>query len=169
MPAFLKKKKLAELYDVTASAFQCERPSLRGLSAEQCLHSYAEFTRDKAEECIRQGAEVETRTRLYNGAFAMAQEIKRKFGVDCLADALITARLVYRILGIKFTGDQNGGIVINRCFFSSYYSSPVCCLISSLDEGLLEGLSGGSFRFTQRITEGKRCCRAVLSFDGGSS
>jgi len=168
-PALYKRKKLAELYCVTASAFQCEMPELKGLTFEECLRSYAEFTRDKAEESIRRGTEIETRRRLYNGAFAMAQEIKRNLHVERPADVIKTAKLVYKILGIEFAGDNNGGVVISRCFFSSYYSSPVCRLISSLDEGLLEGLSGGSFRFTQRITDGNPYCRALLLFGGGLS
>jgi len=67
------------------------------------------------------------------------------------------------MLGIDFLGEPDGSMVMTRCFFSDYYSSPVCRLISSLDEGLLVGLAGGGrLSFSQRITEGHECCRAHL-------
>jgi len=74
--------------------------------------------------------------------------------------------VIYKMLKIEFHGDSHGDIVIKRCFFSTYYSSNVCHLISALDEGLLAGLSGGGqFSFSQRITEGYSVCRAYLEMD----
>ena len=75
--------------------------------------------------------------------------------------------LIYKVLKIEFQGEPRGNIVIKRCFFSAYYSRSVCQLISSLDEGLLTGLSGGGkLIFSQRITEGHECCRAYLDAPG---
>jgi len=54
-------------------------------------------------------------------------------------------------------------ITVTRCFFADYYTEPVCRVIAALDAGLAAGLFGGaSFEFTQRLTEGKPCCRAIL-------
>lgn len=168
VPSAIKKKKLRELFDATADAFQRETPLLEGLSFDQCLRQYALFTRDQAEESLRRGNDLEIKPRLYQGASALAQRLKRSFRIDRLEDALKMARIVYKILKIEFESDQNGAVLIRRCFFSSFYSSQVCRVLSSLDEGLLEGLSGGRLRFSQRITEGKDCCLAHLSFERSS-
>ena len=169
VPSAIKKKKLRELFDVTADAFQRETPLLEGYSFDQCLRQYALFTRDQAEESLRRGNDLEIKPRLYQGAYALAQRLKKSFRIDRSEDALKMAKIVYKILKIEFESDQNGAVLIRRCFFSSFYSSQVCQVISSLDEGLLEGLSGGSFRFSQRITEGMESCRAHLSFGRSST
>ena len=168
IPSSIKMKRLVELFNTTADAFHCKTPEIKGLSFNECLRLYAIFTRDKAEEFINQGEEFEVKNRLYKGAYKLAQGLKKSFRVDSVEDVMKTAKLVYRILHIEFENDRKGGVLIRRCFFSSYYSKQVCELMSSLDEGLLEGLSGGTFRFSQRMTEGKDYCRARLSFDGSS-
>jgi hypothetical protein len=56
-----------------------------------------------------------------------------------------------------------GEIMVSRCLFADYYTEPVCRVIAALDEGIAAGLfDGASLEFTQRLTEGKPCCRAVL-------
>jgi hypothetical protein len=168
VPTAIKKNKLRELFDVTADAFQHETPLLEGYSFDQCLRQYALFTKDQAEESLRRGNNLEIKPRLYQGAYALAQRLKKSFSIDRKEDALTMAKIVYKILKIDFKCDQNGAVLIRRCFFSSFYSSQVCRVLSSLDEGLLEGLSGGSFRFSQRITDGMESCRAHLSFERSS-
>ena len=52
---------------------------------------------------------------------------------------------------------------IPKCFFSAYYSGPVCRVVAALDQGLAAGLSrGGRLTFVGRITEGNAACRAIL-------
>jgi hypothetical protein len=104
---------------------------------------------------------AEIQRRLYDGAYRMGQELRRTFRVASTADALAAARVLYRALGIDLRAAPGGGITVRRCFFSRYYSGPVCQVIASLDEGLFAGLSdGGQLSFTQRITEGSDCCKA---------
>jgi hypothetical protein len=104
---------------------------------------------------------VEIRRRLYEGAYRMGEELRRAFRVTNTADAMAAARVLYRALGIDLRATPSGEITIHRCFFSQYYSSPVCQVIASLDEGLFAGLSGGGqLAFTRRITEGHGCCTA---------
>jgi hypothetical protein len=169
VPSSIKTKRLHELFDITADAFHCKAPGLDGLSFNECLSNYALFTREKAEECIRQGNDPEIKPRLYQNAYALAQSLKTSYHVKNEKDVINMARIVYRILGIDFECNRQGEIRIGRCFFSSYYSGRVCRIISSLDEGLMEGLSGGAFRFSQRITEGGKCCLAHLSFNRSAS
>lgn len=164
-PSSIKKKQLLDLVQTTAKAFQCIPPDLEGLSFDQCLRSYADFTRNEAEKAIIEGNESEVKNGLYQGAFAIATNFKSTFHIKGRKDVIRLAKLIYKILKIDFESDQNGVVHIKRCYFSKYYTSQVCRIISSLDEGLLEGLSGGKFKFLHRITEGKECCIASLSFN----
>ena len=102
---------------------------------------------------MRLGNELEVKQRLYLNASLLAKNIRKNLRSSGVADVMKIGRLVYRILNIDFRGNNDGEVIIQKCFFSSFYSSDVCRLISSLDEGLMEGFSGGTFRFSQRITE----------------
>jgi hypothetical protein len=221
MPEPLKRKKLEELFARTAEAFGCGVPSVRGLSYDELLRSYAGFTSAHANQALRRdqgshsaaprreviaitpepganagsglrdeaipslarqgeiaretllamtersdwdssgGDLAEIRGRLYDGAYRMGQDLRRTFRVANIPDALAAARVLYRALGIDLQAAGGGEIVIRRCYFSQYYSSAVCQVIASLDEGLFAGLSnGGELAFYRRITAGYECCRA---------
>ncbi len=76
---------------------------------------------------------------------------------------MVMGRILYRALKIDFRGISSGEIEISRCYFSQFYSPQICELISSLDEGILAGLAGdGRLTFSQRITEGRDCCKALF-------
>lgn len=162
LPDFVKKKKLSDLFLMTARAFECEVPRLRGLSYRDRLEAFALFTKEEAEKCLEKGKDPEAvKTGLFQGAYAMGFKIRRLARLRTPAEIMEMSRILYRILGIDFEGKTEGDVTINRCFFSRYYSSPVCRLISALDEGLASGLSkGGRLTFSQRITEDKPCCKA---------
>ena len=73
------------------------------------------------------------------------------------------ARILYRAIGVEMQGDGQGTLTVRRCYFSQFYSGPVCDLISALDDGVFSGLAGGGqLRFSERLTEGRECCRAKL-------
>jgi hypothetical protein len=162
IPAFIKKKKLDELFQLTALAFGCEAPERKGLSFKERLKTYAIFTRCEAEKCLQEDKKLEeVKTRLFQGAYQLGRNMRRKFCLRNPDEIMEMSRILYRILGIDFTGKTHGDVTIKSCFFSPYYSPQVCRLISSLDEGLAAGLSeGGRLSFSQRITEGKECCKA---------
>ena len=106
-------------------------------------------------------------SRLFQNAYRIGQQFKADFNINTAEEVMRMGALIYKFLKIDFQGEPQGNIVIKRCFFSAYYSSKVCRLISSLDEGLLAGLSGGGkLSFSQRITEGNECCRAYLEAPG---
>ena len=164
IPAFIKKKKLDELFRLTALAFGCETPERRGNSYRERLKSYAIFTKFEAEKCLREGGDLtEVKTGLFQNAYRMGREIRRNFRLRSPGEVMEMSRILYRFLGIDFEGKAGGDVTIKSCFFSHYYSPQVCRLISSLDEGLAAGLSdGGRLDFSQRITEDKDCCKARL-------
>ena len=162
IPNFIKKKKLDDLFQMTALAFECEAPDAKGRSYRDQLKAYAVLTGRKAEQCLEEGKKIEeVKTRLFQGACRLGQNIRRMFCLRSPDEIMEMCRILYRILGIDFVARACGDVTIKSCFFSKYYSPRICRLISSLDEGLAAGLSGGGgLSFSQRITEDKDCCKA---------
>ncbi len=162
IPTWVKKAKLKELLDCTAAAFNCPAPSFNKLSYDDYLVKYAEFTREEAEKALRSGHDLRPITqRLYQNAYQLGQNLRKSFHITTTQDVMTMSRILYRVIGIDFQGTGQGEITINHCFFSQFYASQVCQLISSLDQGLLAGLAGGGqLAFSQRITEGHSCCQA---------
>lgn len=164
VPAFIKKKKLQELFELTAEAFQSDLPPLKKLSYDACLNAYAQFSKAKAEEAITLHRNIEAlKERLYRSAYQMGEKLRQDFHVKSHADVILLSKILYRTLRIEFTGNSAGEVIIKRCFFSQFYTPQVCGIISSLDEGVAAGLSaGGKLVFNERITEGSSCCRATF-------
>ena len=194
VPPRARLQALEELFARTAAAFGSPVPPPRGRGPAARLAEYASFTRERAEEELAESALAEEalarstgggtsggtaaggdpaalsalERRLYRVARGLGGRYRLRLGVRSTAEALAAARLIYRGLGIDFRGSADGEIVIRRCFFATYYTPPVCALVSALDRGLMAGLAGGGeLCFRQRITEGACCCRA--HFEAGSS
>jgi len=164
IPAFIRKKKIKDLFECTARAFECGIPDINGLSYEECLEKYALFTNAEAEKSIRRGDNLQIiKKRLYQNAFILGENLGKSFRVTTIEEVMKMSRILYNALKIDFHGNVRGDISIETCFFSKYYSSSVCEIISSLDEGIIAGLSGGGkLVFSERITEGKKCCKACF-------
>lgn len=167
IPGFIKKRKLIELFRLTAEAFKSDMPELRGLSFNRCLLKYALFTKEQAETYLKSGCPLEeVKQRLYQNSYFFGQRLRKSLHIVNREEAILVLKIVYKLIGIDFQCDRQGEIIIKQCFFSKYYSKEVCALISSLDEGLAAGLSGGGrLGFNQRITEGYSCCSGF--FIGG--
>ncbi|MCM1566159.1 MAG: L-2-amino-thiazoline-4-carboxylic acid hydrolase [Dehalobacter sp.] len=165
MPEFIKKKKLNELFRLTADAFRCELPELKGLSFAECLSEYAIFTKEQAESYLQSGRPPEElKQRLYQNSYIFGQGLRRSLHIITWEEAVTVLTVIYKLMGIDFQYDRQGEFIIKQCFFSKYYSGEVCKLISSLDEGLAAGVSGGGrLCFKQRITEGGSCCKGYFS------
>jgi len=70
---------------------------------------------------------------------------------------------LYRGIGIAVSGELPGKITLPGCFFSDYYTPSVCALMSNMDSGVVGGvMGGGRLFFSERITEGRSCCKAWL-------
>jgi hypothetical protein len=166
VPAFYKKKKLQELFQATAEAFNREVPKLSGPSYGESLRQYALFTKECAESAISQNQNLqEIKRRLYQNAFQLGWKLGKALRVSTREDAMRLAQKLYGVLTIDFQGNPQGEIIVSRCFFSQFYSASVCWIISSLDEGVLAGLAGGGrLIFSQRITEGSNCCKAQFFY-----
>ncbi|MCE5251603.1 hypothetical protein LLG96_15450 [bacterium] len=164
IPTFIKKRKIEELFNCTALAFECNIPQVDGLSFDECLEMYALFTKEVVERSIQQGNDMQIiKKRLYQNAFRLGEQIRKRFHVTTIEEVMTMSRILYRALKIEFHMTVQRDVTIKRCFFSRFYSSQVCQVISSLDEGVIAGLSGGGkLIFSGRITEGKDCCKACL-------
>jgi hypothetical protein len=166
LPAGVRRRKLEELLQLTARAFEADPPSVEGLSLEGMRRRYAEFSKEAAERALaRPDGLAPIRRRLFDEAARLGREIARELGVSTPHEVVTAARVLYRGLEIDFRGDGQGDIVIRRCSFSRHYSPEVCRLMSELDAGILSGLAGGGeLEFTHRLTEGSDCCSAHFSF-----
>jgi hypothetical protein len=170
-PNVVKRQALIYLFEATATAFACEMPRLHRLSHEQCLLAYARFSATQAAEALRGGDDLPVlQGRLYQNAYRLGRMPGWLLRVRRVEDVMVLGRFLYSILDIDFHGNSSGEITIGRCYFNSFYSPQVCQLMSAMDHGLLAGLAGGAgLAFTQRITEGRPCCRARLTLAGGPS
>jgi hypothetical protein len=171
LPAFIKKQKLHELFALTADAFRCDPPEITNLSYTDCLKAYVLFSRTKAGEIIGSHEDTEAvKKRLYQNAFQMGDKLRKQFRIRTQTDVIRVSKILYRTLKINFTGKTSGEVMIKTCFFSSFYTPEICGIMSSLDEGVAAGLSGGGkLVFQERITEGYKCCRANLTMEDHSS
>ena len=164
LPAFVCKETLAELFEATADAFECRAPMLDHLSYKERLRAYALFTSDQAEQGLESGCGIPAiKTQLYQNAYALGDKLRKWFGVGTMEEVMALAQILYRAIGVEIQGDAQGNVTVKRCYYSQFYSAPVCDLISALDDGVLSGLSGGGrLVFSERLTEGRECCRAKL-------
>jgi hypothetical protein len=170
IPGWVARSALRQLFQATASAFGCDPVDLHGLTHAELLERYAAFTTGCAERALadRSAADAISR-RVWSNAYALGESLRRRLGVRTRAEALRAARVAYRMLAIDLRAGERGAVVVDRCMFAAWYSPAVCRLMSSLDAGLIAGLTqGGRLRFSQRITEGRPRCLAAISWQGGS-
>lgn len=165
LPEAVRRACISRLHRLTADAFEVKAPALAG-SALEHLESYAVFTRAQAAQAARDVARAErVRGRLFENARGLGMKLRSRLGIHSGKEALDAARSLYRLIQVDFHGcPESASFEVSRCFFSRYYSPAVCRMISSLDSGLLSGLTGGAeMSFRKRITEGAASCRGVVS------
>ncbi len=171
LPAFIREEIIADLFAASAEAFGCPVPAHQHLSYDECLRAYAVFTCQQAGKALLEGRDVEAiKARLFQNAYPLGAKLRKWFAVDEVDEVMELGQILYRAIGVDFQGDAQGDVTVTRCYFSQFYSGPVCDLISALDDGVFSGLSGGGrLAFSQRITEGKEFCKAKLSICRGEA
>jgi hypothetical protein len=165
LPVFMRKRELKVLFALTAAAFGRTAPSLTGLSLDECLIEFARFTKTCVDEMgDREEGDDTVQERLFQKALEYGKLWRKRFGVTTPSDVMRAGRILYRAIGIDFRGTDRGFIDISECFFSRFYSPATCRVISSLDAGIMAGLSAGNLlSFTQRITEGCDSCKGQMT------
>ena len=164
LPAFIREVILAALFKATADAFECPARAHDQLSNDERLRTYALFTKEHAEKALQSGCDVPSiKTQLYQSAFPLGGILRKWFAVDTMEEVMALGQILYRAIGVELQGDTQGNVTVKRCYFSQFYSEPVCELISALDDGVFSGLSGGGrLVFSERLTEGREFCKARL-------
>ena len=167
IPLSVKKEKLKQLFMLTADAFGCETECLKNISYKKILKRYAVFVQDQCMMAHRELRDISSiKHKLYQKAYETGLGFRKSLNIRGMSEAMEFSRIFYRLIGINFSGQISGKFVIDKCFFAKYFSPETCRLISSLDEGIAAGLSGGKLSFYQRKTEGKDCCRGQLIVGG---
>lgn len=170
LPKGMERRALRRLFEVTAAAFGRDPGDLRGLDRRALLDRYASFTRHCAEQVLADGGIDRVSGRMWNDAYILGDSLRRRLRVRTREEALRAARLAYRMIGIDLWAHRCGHVTVARCAFAQRYSPQVCGLMSSLDAGLIAGLTrGGRLTFSERITEGRPRCLARISWEGASS
>jgi hypothetical protein len=170
IPRWVARSALRQLFDATASAFGCDPVDLHGLTQAELLERYAVFTTECAERALAERSDADAiARRMWSNAYALGESLRRRLGVRTRSEALRAARVAYRMIAIDLRADQQGDVVVDRCMFAAWYSPAVCRLMSSLDAGLIAGLTcGGRLTFSERITEGRPRCLAGISWQGST-
>jgi hypothetical protein len=168
VPKWIKRKNLKSLFESTAMAFDVDMPPLDHLSYEQFLKKYAVFTRTETEKRLQSGDVVpEIERALYQHAYNLGRELRKQLRLKKKKDVFSVVRILYKVIGIDFRWNDAGSIEIHSCYFSRLYSNATCRIMSSMDEGIIAGLSGGGkLSFSQRITEGEPMCKAFFNSNG---
>lgn len=164
LPAFIRHEIISVLLEATANAFGCQAPSLDHLSYAECLRNYAMFTREQAKKAIQSGSDLQAiKNHLYQNTYPLGENLLKWFGSDTMEEVMELGQVLYRAIGVEMQGDSDGNVTVKGCYFSQFYSSSVCDLISALDDGVFSGLSGsGRLAFSERLTEGRSHCLAKL-------
>jgi len=114
------------------------------------------------------------RETLYKVGVSLGEESRKRLGVgDSVEDLFMAARLMYRVLGIRFTVKEEGGdhcIEVYRCPLSKQYSEFTCTVTSAIDEGVFKGLNPkASMSFKRKITSGFPTCIASVTISSGGA
>jgi hypothetical protein len=162
MPGLFKRRKLKELVLFTARAFSARPPDVLHFSFARILHEFAVFTGKEAKAAIAAQNEGIVAERLFTEASAFAANLRKLAHLASHHESLRLLKILYQLIGIDMciAGHE---IRITCCYFSQFYSPDICRLISSLDAGIVHGLtSGGQLTFSKRITEGHACCQGLI-------
>ncbi len=168
VPNVLRSRGLEYVCTLTEQALERTMEPGPGKTFEERLEMYARFTEDAATELSEDRSKfTRAQMRLRSNASTLGLRLRRVFSVSTRKDVVDTAQVLYKMLGMDFEGTTDGTIVVRKCSFARLYSPTTCKLMSSFDEGVLAGLNGcGALQFSERLSEGSSCCRAVFNFEG---
>lgn len=162
-PAAVRWLETMVLMRAFGRAFGVEVPSLRGLSADDALGTYREFTAACMEMALADKRLAEAlRSRLGAEALRLGRTM-RLFVPLPRACAFASARYFYRGIGIGLEKSGEDGLLFCPCFFAGRYTPADCWFMSAFDEGFLRGLLGrehADLAFSCRLTEGAPHCMA---------
>ena len=168
LPAFVRRSILTELVDATARAFGAPPRGREGPCPScWCARSSSRALRPRCREQLGRSRTGRATPVLRGPRVGSACEGAPQLKTE--AEGLAAARVLYGAIGIDFRPGRARDIVVPSCAFAPAYGPQVCRLMSSMDSGLVAGLTGADgIRFTERITEGAVACRAPVVHAGGA-
>lgn len=119
------------------------------------------------EKALKLGKE-----QMFRAGCVMGSEARERLGVgEKIEDTIAAAHILYKVLGIDFTVENNGNDLILRvhsCELAKSYTPDTCIIMSAADKGVLNGLNSKlDLEFKKRITEGTKECTACINIDIG--
>lgn len=168
VPAPFARTAIERLFEATGSAFGRAHGDVRSLDRAALLDRYIRFTATCVDDALGAGVALgPISQRLWNNAHALGCRLKHRLHVRTRDEGLRAARIAYRSIGIELHVDRSGAVVVDRCPFATVYAPSTCRLMSSLDAGLVAGLTdGGRLAFAERITEGRPRCLGRITWGG---
>ena len=112
-------------------------------------------------------ASIISRKALYKVGLKLGNEARIQLNInDSLSDLTSAARILYQVLGIKFSitqKDKKIFLTIKKCALAEYYTLETCKIISAVDEGVIQGLNPNyNMNFTEWMTGDSCECQANI-------
>ncbi|MCR4904308.1 MAG: hypothetical protein K6A23_15725 [Butyrivibrio sp.] len=160
-PGLFKNIELQILANATALSFNMPSVQIWYKPYKQALSQYRKYT----VKCMEKG-DINPE-RIYDTAFKTGSIVRKVTGFANKEDLEKLVFYLYKNIKITMSGDLPGEITVSRCYFSRAYSPSQCRLMSIMDSGIVAGIwGGGSLKFTRRITEGCKNCKACFKNQG---
>jgi hypothetical protein len=99
----------------------------------------------------------------------LGQAFKQELSIGSdIRDALYAAKIMYRILAIKFKlnwiSENKAWLYVTKCALADYYSKHTCAVLCAADEGVVSGINKAlTLKFESYLTQGNPFCRAELT------
>lgn len=162
MKHLLARIELQLLMNLTAAAFDRKPLRIWTRPHQEALAAYAACTRDWMQHTDKPLSALHSD--MHRASLRKGRLLRHLTFFLNDADRTRLVFALYKGIGIHMRGTLPGTLQVTSCFFSSYYTSGMCALISAMDDGIVSGImGGGQLVFTQRITEGCGCCQAHLT------
>jgi hypothetical protein len=107
------------------------------------------------------------RAEMFKAGYMMGCDAQKRLGIGkSVKEAIVAARILYKVLGIDFALEENGEdtvLKVKTCALATQYSPETCKIMSAVDEGVLKGLNEKmGMKFVERMTEGAEECTACI-------
>ncbi len=186
-PKFVIRKELSNVSNQTVSALESAlaaygvradtliqatppQASIEGQRAAMA-QTHAQLVEALEAAVGREQAEKRCRELLFAVGRNLGEETRSRLGVgNSQKDLIRAAKILYRILGIRFELERIGNrrlqLIVDRCALVDQYSALTCEVLSATDEGVITGLQPrATMRFAQYMTDGCRTCTADVHFN----
>ncbi|MDO4533020.1 MAG: hypothetical protein Q4C36_04790 [Coriobacteriia bacterium] len=150
------------LLGVFCRVFDVRGPAVATLPANQALRAFREFSAACMEAASVSSAFAQSRrAELETQAYRLGSRVRAALAPTD-AELMPLVSWLYSAIDITVVGSISGELVFQRCSFSVRYTPELCAFMSAFDSGFVGGLcGGGALAFSERITAGAPCCRAL--------